>query len=123
MTLHDPKVSVRHMLDHAREAVEMVRGRSRADLDTDRKLNLALVRLVEVPGSPGSAHRPPPGTHGRPGTLLGRRVHRPHALVRPRADPIDVLSREVVYPAENGRSCKHAAGLAPHRGDRFHLVR
>ena len=50
MTLHDPVVPVRHMLDHAREAVEMVRGRSRADLDTDRKLNLALVRLVEVIG-------------------------------------------------------------------------
>ena len=37
MTLHDPIVPVRHMLDHAREAVEMVRGRSRADLDTDRQ--------------------------------------------------------------------------------------
>jgi uncharacterized protein with HEPN domain len=57
MTLHDPKVSVRHMLDHAREAVEMVRGRSRADLDTDRKLNLALVRLVEVIGE--AANRVP----------------------------------------------------------------
>jgi uncharacterized protein with HEPN domain len=43
-------VSVRQMLEHAREAVEMTRGRSRADLDTDRKLNLALVRLVEVIG-------------------------------------------------------------------------
>ncbi len=28
----------------------MVRGRSRGDLDTDRQLNLALVRLVEVIG-------------------------------------------------------------------------
>lgn len=43
-------VRVRHMLDHGREAVEMVRGRSRADLDTDRMLNLALVRLTEVVG-------------------------------------------------------------------------
>jgi len=50
MTRHDPRVSVRHMLDHAREAVEMVRGRSRADLDTDRQLNLALMRLMEVVG-------------------------------------------------------------------------
>ncbi len=50
MTRHDPIVSVRQMLDHAREAVEMVRGRSRADLDTDRQLNLSLVRLVEVIG-------------------------------------------------------------------------
>ena len=57
MTLHDPIVPVRHMLDHAREAVEMVRGRSRADLDTDRQLNLALVRLVEVIGE--AANRVP----------------------------------------------------------------
>jgi len=50
MSRHDPLVSVRQMLDHAREATEMVRGRSRGDLDTDRQLNLALVRLVEVIG-------------------------------------------------------------------------
>ena len=50
MTRHDPLVSVRHMLDHAREAVEMIRGRSRTDLDTERQMNLALVRLMEVIG-------------------------------------------------------------------------
>jgi hypothetical protein len=33
------------MLDHACEAVSMIQGKTRADLDTDRKLNLALVRL------------------------------------------------------------------------------
>ena len=44
MTRHDPMVYVHHMLDHAREAVEMTRGRTRADLDRDRMLNLALVR-------------------------------------------------------------------------------
>ena len=50
MSRHDPMVRVRHMLDHAREAVEMVKGKTRADLDADRQLNLALVRLVEVLG-------------------------------------------------------------------------
>ncbi len=50
MTRHDPTVRVRHMRDHAREAIEMARGRSRADLDADRQLNLALVRLMEVVG-------------------------------------------------------------------------
>lgn len=50
MTRRDPTVSIRHMLDHACEAVEMARGRSRADLDTDRQLNLSLVRLMEVVG-------------------------------------------------------------------------
>ena len=48
MTRHNPMVRVHHMLDHSREAVEMTRGRTRADLDRDRLLNLALVQLVEV---------------------------------------------------------------------------
>jgi uncharacterized protein with HEPN domain len=38
------------MLDHAREAVEMTRGRNREDLNLDRKLNLALVRRLEIIG-------------------------------------------------------------------------
>ena len=50
MTHHDPTVRVRHMPDNAREAVCMAAGRTREDLDTDRMLNLALVRLVEVIG-------------------------------------------------------------------------
>lgn len=54
MTRHDPTVRLRHMLDHAREAVEMVRGRAQRDLDTDRMLELALVRLVEVVGEAAS---------------------------------------------------------------------
>jgi uncharacterized protein with HEPN domain len=38
------------MLDHALEAVTMIKGKTRADLDKDRKLNLALVRLLEIIG-------------------------------------------------------------------------
>jgi uncharacterized protein with HEPN domain len=38
------------MLDDAREAVAMVRGRTRRELDTDRQLNLSLVRLLEIVG-------------------------------------------------------------------------
>jgi uncharacterized protein with HEPN domain len=45
------------MLDHAREAVAMAAGRTRADLDTDRQFNLALVRLVEIIGE--AANRVP----------------------------------------------------------------
>ena len=44
MSRHDPMVRVHHMLDHAREAVDMVRERSLHDLETDRMLNLALVQ-------------------------------------------------------------------------------
>jgi uncharacterized protein with HEPN domain len=38
------------MLDHAQEAVALVKGRSRSDLDSDRLLALALVRLLEIIG-------------------------------------------------------------------------
>ena len=50
MSRRDPLVYVHQMLDHAREAWELTRNRSRDDLDTDRVLSLALVRLVEVVG-------------------------------------------------------------------------
>jgi len=46
----DDQVRIRHILDAAREAVEYVQGRSREDLDGDRKLNLSLVRLLEIIG-------------------------------------------------------------------------
>lgn len=47
-------VRLRHMLDHAREAVAMVAGKTRADLDTNRQLNLSLVRLLEIVGEAAS---------------------------------------------------------------------
>jgi uncharacterized protein with HEPN domain len=46
----DDAVRLRHMLDAAREAVEFVRGRTRADLNGDRKLVLALVKDIEIIG-------------------------------------------------------------------------
>jgi uncharacterized protein with HEPN domain len=50
MSKHDPELAVRQILTHAREAVEIARGRTRADLDHDRILNLALTRLLEIIG-------------------------------------------------------------------------
>ncbi len=50
----DDRTRLRHMLDGAREAVGFARGRSRGDLDTDRMLALALVRLLEVVGEAAS---------------------------------------------------------------------
>jgi len=50
MTEHSTSVPLRDMLDHAREAVTLAKNRSRADLNTDRLLNLGLVRLLEVVG-------------------------------------------------------------------------
>jgi uncharacterized protein with HEPN domain len=50
MSRHESDLRLRHMLDHAKEAVDMARGKTRADLDTDRQLNLSLVRLLEIVG-------------------------------------------------------------------------
>lgn len=44
------RIRLLHMLEHAREAMQLVAGRNRSDLDTDRVLNLALVRLLEIVG-------------------------------------------------------------------------
>jgi uncharacterized protein with HEPN domain len=43
-------VRIRHILDAAQEAISFADNRSRTDLDTDRKLNLSLVRLLEIIG-------------------------------------------------------------------------
>ena len=45
---------LRHMLDSAQEASGLIKGKSRADLDRDRLLNLALVRLLEIIGEAAS---------------------------------------------------------------------
>ena len=47
MTRHEDHVRLRHMLDNTREAMAIVAARCRADLDSDRLLELGLVRLVE----------------------------------------------------------------------------
>ena len=41
---------MRHMLEHAREVMELLAGRTRQDLDQDRLLSLALTRLLEIVG-------------------------------------------------------------------------
>ena len=50
MTQHDDAVRLRHMLEHAREAVAMAKGKSRQALNEDRPLELSLTRLVEIVG-------------------------------------------------------------------------
>jgi uncharacterized protein with HEPN domain len=50
MSQHSDEVRFRHMLDHAREALGMVQGKYRSDLDNNRMLELSLVRLVEIIG-------------------------------------------------------------------------
>ena len=50
MTRHDPQVALRQMRDFAVEAVEISATADRAALDSDRRLFLALTRLVELVG-------------------------------------------------------------------------
>jgi uncharacterized protein with HEPN domain len=50
MTEHDDRTCLKQMLDHATEAIAMAEGRSRLDLDSNRMLELALVRLIEIVG-------------------------------------------------------------------------
>jgi uncharacterized protein with HEPN domain len=54
MTRRDDTVALRHMRDHVAEAVELSRGRKRADLDEDRIYSLALIKLVEIIGEAAS---------------------------------------------------------------------
>jgi hypothetical protein len=53
MTRHDDTVRLRHMLDHAREAVAMLAGKERADLQSERMLELAFSSCVLRPASCG----------------------------------------------------------------------
>lgn len=58
MSRRDPVIILQQILSHAEEAVALAQGKTRADLDTDRMLNLALTRLLEIVGE--AAGRMPP---------------------------------------------------------------
>ena len=51
---------LRHMLDHGREAVALLQGKTKAELKNNRVLHLALVRLIEIVGE--AANRVSKGT-------------------------------------------------------------
>lgn len=50
----DDLIRLRYMLDAAEEAKGFVVGRTRADLDEDKMLQLALVRSIEIIGEAGA---------------------------------------------------------------------
>jgi len=50
MTQHDARVCLQQMLDHAQEALDLLAGKDKNNLASDRVLELALVRLVEIVG-------------------------------------------------------------------------
>ena len=53
--LKDDIIRLRHMLDAALEAESFIEDKDRRDLDSDRKLELALVKCVEIIGEAASS--------------------------------------------------------------------
>ena len=54
MTQHDPLIRMKHMRDHAREAIDLLGDRTLEELRQDRVLQLALVQLIEILGEAAS---------------------------------------------------------------------
>jgi len=63
MSRHRTDIALSQMRDHAKEALDLVKGKQREDLDAQRVLNLALVRLLEIVGE--AANRMPPEDRDR----------------------------------------------------------
>ena len=58
MSRHDPKTRLLHMRDFARKAVQITNGKTRAELEGDEVLRLAVTRLMELIGE-AATHIPP----------------------------------------------------------------
>ena len=54
MPRHDDSISLRQMLDHAREAAQIAKEHSRSELDSDRMLGLATLQLLLILGESAS---------------------------------------------------------------------
>jgi len=50
MTQHNPWIRVRHMHDHAQEAIQLLGKKTLDDLKSNRTVQLALVQLIEIVG-------------------------------------------------------------------------
>jgi uncharacterized protein with HEPN domain len=50
MTQHNDAIALRHIREHTTEALQLASGKTRADLDSNRMLNLSLTRLLEIIG-------------------------------------------------------------------------
>ena len=46
----DDLTRLQHMIDAAKEAVELASGKTKRDIENERVLNLSLVRLIEIVG-------------------------------------------------------------------------
>lgn len=55
MSKVDDLTRLKHIRDAAKEALSFAKGRTRKDLDRERMLSLALVRLIEIMGEAASS--------------------------------------------------------------------
>ena len=72
MTQHDDRLPMLQMLEHAREAIEIIRIRERAEISTDRILQLALSHLILVVGE--AATRVSPEGYARHANIPWRKA-------------------------------------------------
>ncbi len=91
----DDTIRLRHMLDAAQEAIEFAQGHTRAHLDGDRKLVLALVKDIEIIGE--AAYQVSPTTREQlPGIPWDDIIGMRHRLVHAYFDiNLDILWRTV----------------------------
>ena len=54
MTRRNPMVYVFHMMDYSHDAIDMAQRHSRADMDNNTMLRLALIKAVETIGEAAS---------------------------------------------------------------------
>jgi uncharacterized protein with HEPN domain len=92
MTQHDPRFRVQHMLDNAREAVDLLGDRSLEALHADRVLQLALVTLVQVIGE-ASSRVPKDLREAHPEVEWGKAIGMRHRLVH----GYDMIDFDIVY--------------------------
>jgi uncharacterized protein with HEPN domain len=72
MTRRDPRIFLHDMLDSSRQAVGLMQGRTRADLDSDPLLGLAMTRLIAIVGE--AAARVPDEVRARLPAIPWRRI-------------------------------------------------
>lgn len=63
MAKREDAVRLRHMLDAAQKARQFVAGRTRAEIERDEPLTLALVRLLEILGEAAKSVSPETRQH------------------------------------------------------------
>lgn len=67
MSRRDDRVSLKDMLSHAREAIELLGTANQEELQQDRVMQLALTRLIEIVGE--AANRVSPETRHKYATI------------------------------------------------------